>query len=70
MIVKEETKKSSKTTLCPLGKGSIVISNLTDRYFLHYGQDFGGMLDARDQVMEHQFDLAIDFKGENMIKGG
>ena len=54
----------------PSNEGSIVISNLKERYSLHYGQDFGGMLDARDQVMEHQFDLAIDFKGEKMIRVG
>ena len=54
----------------PSNEGSIVISNLKDRYSLLYGQDFGGMLDARDQVMEHQFNLTINFNGENMIKGG
>ena len=39
---------------------SLIISNLEERYSLKYGMDFGYLLDARDQVMEHSFNLQFD----------
>ena len=49
----EVNKEVINNNSMPSKVDSIVISNLTDRYSLNYGRDFGGMLDARDQVMEH-----------------
>lgn len=53
-------------------EASLNISNLEDRYCLKYGMEFKDLLDARDQVMEHQFDFHFDLNdillGENILK--
>ena len=52
---------------------SLIISNKDDRYSLSYGPEFGNLLDARDQVMEHKFnfDFSLEefdqFSGEDNI---
>lgn len=41
--------------------GSIVhITNQKYKQRLTYGPEFAGLLDARDQVLEHNFDFTID----------
>ena len=42
---------------------SLVISNKDDRYTLKYGPEFKDLLDARDQVMEHEFNFSFSLKG-------
>ena len=49
---------------------SLVISNKEDRYSLKYGPEFKELLDARDQVMEHEFNFSFSLKGQNQPKEG
>ena len=45
------------------------ISNQNSRYRLKFGQEFNHLLDARDQVLEHQFSFAFENNGENVKEG-
>lgn len=48
---------------------SLTISNLATRYHLKYGMDFKDFLDARDQVMEHQFDFSYEVNYNTLQDG-
>ena len=53
-----------------LQESSLIISNIEERYSLKYGMDFKGFLDARDQVMQHQFDFRFDLDQSQLLKEG
>ena len=60
-VVSNLVSQSGKRPLHPhTQEASLIISNLEDRYSLKYGIDFRDLLDARDQVMEHQFNFQFD----------
>ena len=65
----EEVQNVNGSNLNPTSN-SLVISNKDDRYSLKYGPEFGGLLDARDQVMEHKFNFSFTFEELNQLKGG
>ena len=46
------------------------ISNIKERYNLKFGSEFKDMLDARDQVMEHQFQFTFDLNDPNILEEG
>jgi hypothetical protein len=48
------------------GLYSIAISNLFSRYRLEHGKEFGDLLEARDQVLEHSFGFRIDFTVDDL----
>ena len=48
-------------------KLKMIISNLSTRYQLKYGMDFHNFLDARDQVLEHQFNFEFDLRQEDLM---
>ena len=53
-------KKSNYPSIPETTTNSLNISNIKKRYTLNYGMEFKELLDARDQVMEHQFDFSFD----------
>ena len=48
----------------------LTISNKDSIYHLEYGQKFEGLLDARDQLLEHSFSFSFDHNDESLLKEG